>query len=130
MLQGLTVCGHCHYAYYAKKVSTAAGKGRQNYVYYRCIGTDAYRFGGERICDNKQVRTERRDDFVWQQVTELLVHPERLNEEYQRRLDVLEQNERVNADTAALERRKRHLEKGKSRLIDSCAEGIIDCARP
>ena len=128
LLQGLTVCAHCHYAYYAKKVSKAAGKGHRHYAYYRCIGTDAYRFGGERICDNKQVRTERLDDLVWQQVTELLAHPERLKQEYQRRLDALEQNERVNADTAALERQKRHLEKGKSRLIDSYAEGIIDKA--
>jgi len=128
LLQGLTVCGHCHYAYYAKKVSKAAGKGRQHYAYYRCIGTDAYRFGGERICDNKQVRTQRLDDLVWQQVTELLAHPERLKQEYQRRLDTLEQNERVNADTAALEKQKGHLEKGKSRLIDSYADGIIDKA--
>ena len=128
LLQGLTVCGHCHYAYYGKKVSKAAGKGRQHYAYYRCIGTDAYRFGGERICDNKQVRTQRLDDLVWQQVTELLAHPERLKQEYQRRLDALEQNEKANADTTALERQKRHLEKGKSRLIDSYADGIIDKA--
>ncbi len=26
LLQGLTVCGHCHYAYYGKKVSKAAAK--------------------------------------------------------------------------------------------------------
>jgi site-specific DNA recombinase len=128
LLQGLTVCGHCHYAYYGKKVSKAAGKGHQHYAYYRCIGTDAYRFGGERICDNKQVRTQRLDDLVWQQVVELLAHPRRLKNEYERRLDVLEQSEKVSSDTAALERRKRHLEKGKSRLIDSYAEGIIDKA--
>ncbi len=41
LLQGLTVCGQCHYAYYGKKVSKAAAKGRQDYAYYRCIGTDA-----------------------------------------------------------------------------------------
>jgi len=27
LLQGLTVCGHCHYAYYGKKVSKSAAKG-------------------------------------------------------------------------------------------------------
>jgi site-specific DNA recombinase len=60
LLQGLTVCGHCHYAYYGKKVSKAAAKGqRRDYAYYRCIGTDAYRFGGERVCDNQQIRTDR-----------------------------------------------------------------------
>lgn len=128
LLQGLTVCGQCHYAYYGKKVSKAAGKGRQHYAYYRCIGTDAYRFGGARLCDNQQVRTERLDELVWQQVVALLAHPDRLKTEYQRRLDVLEQTERENADTAALERQKLHLEKGKSRLIDSYAEGVIDKA--
>ena len=126
LLQGLTVCGHCHYAYYGKKVSKPAAKGGQQYAYYRCIGTDAYRFGGERVCDNKQVRTERLDELVWQQVVELLSEPGRLKGEYERRLDLAEQNGKKNTDTAVLEKQKRHLEQGKSRLIDSYAEGIIE----
>ncbi|MGI9514090.1 MAG: recombinase family protein, partial [Anderseniella sp.] len=126
LLQGLTVCGHCRYAYYGKKVSKSAAKGGRQYAYYRCIGTDAYRFGGERVCNNKQVRTERLDELVWQQVVELLSEPGRLKNEYERRLDLLEQNERKNIDTAALEKQKRHLEQSKSRLIDSYAEGVID----
>lgn len=128
LLQGLTVCGHCHYAYYGKKVSTAASKGRKPYAYYRCIGTDAYRFGGQRICDNGQVRTSRLDDLVWQEVVDVLKHPERLEKEYGRRLDIQEKNEKEKYDTVALERQKRNLEKGKSRLIDSYAEGLIDKA--
>ena len=126
LLQGLTVCGHCQYAYYGKKVSKSAAKGGRQYAYYRCIGTDAYRFGGERICDNKQVRTERLDDLVWQQVVGLLSEPGRLKNEYERRLDLLERNERETFDTATLEKQKRHLEQSKSRLIDSYAEGVID----
>jgi site-specific DNA recombinase len=126
LLQGLTVCGHCHYAYYGKKVSSAARKGRKPYAYYRCIGTDGYRFGGQRICDNPQVRTERLDELVWVQVSDLLKQPQRLKTEYERRLSVLEQTEREKYDTAALERQKRNLEKGKSRLIDSYADGLID----
>jgi site-specific DNA recombinase len=52
LLQGLTVCGQCRYAYYAKTVTKAAAKGhRRDYAYYRCVGTDAYRFGAHRICD-------------------------------------------------------------------------------
>lgn len=126
LLQGLTVCGHCRYAYYGKKVSKSAAKGGRQYAYYRCIGTDAYRFGGERVCHNKQVRTERLDDLVWEQVVDLLSEPCRLKKEYERRLDLLEQNERKTIDTAALEKQKRHLEQSKSRLIDSYAEGVID----
>jgi site-specific DNA recombinase len=128
LLQGLTVCGHCGYAYYGKKVSKTAGKSGQQYAYYRCIGTDAYRFGGARICDNKQVRTERLDELVWQQVRALLAHPERLQQEYERRLDLHEKNEGVGPDTDALERQKRQLQTVRSRLIDSYAEGIIDKA--
>ncbi len=129
LLQGLTVCGHCHYAYYGKKISNATSKGKKKrYAYYRCIGTDAYRFGGQRICDNPQVRTDRLDDLVWEQVVDALQHPERLKKEYERRLDILERDEKEKNDTAALEKHKRNLEKGKSRLIDSYAEGLIDKA--
>ncbi|PPB80670.1 site-specific DNA recombinase [Mycetohabitans endofungorum] len=127
LLQGLTVCGQCRYAYYAKKVSKAAAKGHQrNYAYYRCVGTDAYRFGGQRICDNLQVRTDKLDDLVWQQVVQLLRQPERLKNEYERRLDMMERNERNSLATSHLEKQRIQLEKGKSRLIDSYAEGIID----
>ena len=72
------------------------------------------------------MRTERLDDLVWQQVVDLLSEPSRLKNEYERRLDLLEQNERKAFDTAALEKQKRHLEQSKSRLIDSYAEGVID----
>ena len=34
LLQGLTVCGHCQYAYYGKKVSKSAAKGGRQYAYY------------------------------------------------------------------------------------------------
>lgn len=128
LLQGLTVCGHCHYAYYGRGVGHGAANGRQLPSYYRCRGTDAHCFGGVRVCDNTPVRTDRLDDLVWQQVVDLLAHPERLKQEYQRRLDRLQQEHQVNADTAALEKHQRHLEQGKSRLIDSYTEGLIDKA--
>ncbi|WP_295447243.1 hypothetical protein [uncultured Thiodictyon sp.] len=61
-------------------------------------------------------------------MVDLLAHPERLKQEYERRLDRLQQEHQVNADTAALERQQRHLEQGKFRLIDSYTEGLIDKA--
>jgi site-specific DNA recombinase len=126
LLQGLTVCGHCHYAYYGKKISPATAKGKRQYAYYRCIGTDAYRFGGERICDNKQVRTERLDDVVWAQVLNAIKHPKRLKKEYENRLNRMEGDARDLFDSTALTKQKALLEKGKSRLIDSYASSIID----
>lgn len=126
LLQGLLTCGHCHYAYYGKAVSKSAAKGGRQYAYYRCTGTDAYRFGGQRICDNKQVRTNRLDDLVWSQVVALLKNPQRLTDEYQRRLSLMEEGQRVNLDISVLEQQKRQLEKSKSRLIDSYMEGVLE----
>ena len=56
----------------------------------------------------------------------LLAHPQRLKQEYERRLERHDQNEGGGSDIDGLERRKHYLETGKSRLIDSYAEGIID----
>lgn len=49
------------------------------------IGTDAYRFGGQRICSNTQVRTDLLEVAVWAEVRALLENPQRLEQEYHRR---------------------------------------------
>ena len=87
LLQGLLVCTQCGYALYGKPVSPAAAKGKKRrYAYYRCIGMDAYRFGGQRICWHKQVRTDVLEGAVWKDVCALLNDPEKVAQEYQRRL--------------------------------------------
>lgn len=78
LLQGLVVCKMCGYAFYGKPVSNKAAKGKtRDYAYYRCIGTDAYRFGGQRICSNTQMRTDLLETAVWKEVRALLQHPQR-----------------------------------------------------
>src|SRR4029450_8806339 len=85
--QGLLPCQHGGDAFYGKRLSPSARTGKPRAcAYYRCLGTDAYRFGGERICQHTQVRTDLVDLAVWQEVCTLLTHPERLAEEYRRRL--------------------------------------------
>ncbi len=81
LLQGLVKCSCCGYAYYGKKVSRSSAKGKVPYAYYRCVGTDAYRFGGTRVCENKQVRTDKMEEAVWNDVCELLRNPNLLREE-------------------------------------------------
>jgi site-specific DNA recombinase len=79
LLQGLLVCARCGYAYYGKAISPSSRRGHPRaYAYYRCIGADAYRFGGERVCHNTQVRTDRLEAAVWQEVCALLREPQRL----------------------------------------------------
>ncbi len=86
LLQGLVVCKRCGYGCYGKPVSRASAKGRVHYAYYRCTGSDAYRFGGQRLCWNKQIRTDILDASVWEDVSRLLSEPERVRAEYERRL--------------------------------------------
>ena len=124
LLQGLVLCQHCGYAYYGKAISPSAAKGHpRDYAYYRCIGTDAYRFGGERVCHNAQVRTDLLDLTVWQEVCALLEDPQRVEHEYRRRLAPPDADER-----SGVERQLGKLRQGLARLIDSYAEGLIEKA--
>lgn len=84
-------------------------KGGAQYAYYRCTGTDAYRFGGVRVCGNKQVRTSRLDDVVWAQVVALLSEPEWLKKEYDQRLIRTTEPSGQNADVERLKKQKNQI---------------------
>jgi site-specific DNA recombinase len=125
LLQGLLQCQHCGYAFYGKPLSPSARKNRPRaYAYYRCLGTDAYRFGGERICPNTQVRTDRLELAVWHEVCALLAHPERLTQEFERRQRA--DGEGQHQERSALEAQVGKLRQGLARLIDSYSEGVIE----
>ena len=127
LLQGLIVCRQCGYAYYGKAISPRAAKGkRRHYAYYRCCGSDAYRFGGERLCANPQVRTDRLDEAVWREVDRVLEDPGRIAAEYERRLAQARRPEA--GDLAGVEAQIAKLRRGMGRLIDSYTEGLIDKA--
>jgi len=124
LLQGLLVCHQCGYAYYGKRVSNSTAKGKKRrYAYYRCLGTDAYRFGGERICDNLQVRTDTLDQLVWEEVCGLLQNGQRLQQEYERRRHTPHQ-ERDELTSAQAQMAK--VRQGIARLIDSYTAGYIE----
>jgi site-specific DNA recombinase len=126
LLQGLLVCGGCGYAFYGKALSPSARKHHpREYAYSRCVGSDAYRFGGQRVCDNLQVRTDRLEHAVWAEVCHLLEDSSRLAAEYQRRLDAV-QAPPGEADAALLEQQIAKVRQGITRLIDGYAEGYLD----
>jgi len=125
LLQGMLACAKCGYAYYGKPVSRASAKGgTRNYVYYRCVGTDAYRFGGRRVCSNKQVRSDTLEEAVWTDVCSLLSNPKRIEREYERRLAGKPDDGWDGTDKLRTVVNK--LQRGISRLIDSYQEGLIE----
>jgi site-specific DNA recombinase len=125
LLQGLLVCKVCGYAYYGKAISPSSRKGHPRaYAYYRCLGTDAYRFGGQRICPNTQVRTDLVEVAVWEEVGRLLKHPQRLEAEYRRRQHAPRHGSQWETPES-LRAQSHKLRQGIARLIDSYAEGVI-----
>jgi site-specific DNA recombinase len=127
LLQGLTVCRRCGYAYYGKTATQSKRDPAKGvYRYYRCIGTDGSRFDGHAVCDNPQIRGDALEQAVWDRVRALLDHPDRVAGEYHRRLAQTQAHANRSEDVLQLERQIARLERGIGRLIDSYAEGVIE----
>jgi len=121
----LVPCQQCGYAYDGKRLSPSARKGHPRaYAYYRGLGTDAYRFGGARVCPNPQVRTDLLELAVWQEGCARRAQPARLAEEYQRRLPPEPHAQQTTL--ATLEAQLGTLRQGLARLLDSSAEGLLE----
>lgn len=126
LLQGLVICAQCGYAYYGKTIDVKSAKGTHyHYAYYRCTGSDAYRFGGEQVCDNQEVRTDTLDRAVWEEVKQVLTDTTRLEQEYRRRLEA---PARSNDDLSAIETQLATVRRSVARLIDIYSEGFIEKA--
>src|SRR5262249_12853206 len=104
--------------------SRAAAKGKVPYAYYRCTGSDAYRFSGERLCWNKQVRTDVLDAAVWEDVRRLLSEPERIRAEYERRRRGREAG--PGREVEHTQKMIANVKRLISRLIDAYGEGLLE----
>ena len=123
LLQGLTCCARCGYAYYGKTIrQLGAGRQMKDFIYYRCGGSDSYRFGGEAICNNKQVQGKFLETAVWHELCELLTDPQKLQKDCPDRNKADASFE--NLETLKSQRVK--LQHALERLIDSFTEGLIE----
>jgi site-specific DNA recombinase len=125
LLQGLTACSKCGYAYIGKIQNKLKDDGeRRSYGYYFCTGTDRFRWGGVRICENVPVRMERLDAAVWEDVSALLGDPDRIRREFERQRSQVPAAEprRLEAIAKEVQRVKR----GISRLLDLYQGGDLE----
>ncbi|GBQ32445.1 putative recombinase [Gluconacetobacter sacchari DSM 12717] len=126
LLQGLVVCRQCGYAFYGKMArGTIGGCQPANYGYYRCTGTDAHKFGGQAICHNRSVRSDKLEAAIWHQVETVLDNPQRVAEEHERRIAVAKDG-KADGKLEAMNRQMARLRRGIDRLIDSYAEEVIE----
>ena len=82
ILQGIVHCRQCGYALYRSSARTSARK----IYYYRCLGSDAWRYGGVARCDCRPLRQDMLDNIVWAEVVRLLEDPKLIQSELDRRL--------------------------------------------
>jgi site-specific DNA recombinase len=121
LLQGICACSGCGYAYYRTSTRTTNKK----IYYYRCLGSDDYRYEHGRVCTNKPVRADYLDTVVWEHITSLLTDPALIRAEIGSRLA-----QRSTADPATAQRKRLDAGLAKTgqaikRLIGAFQEELI-----
>src|SRR4051794_5670459 len=121
LLQGLCVCAGCGYAYYRTSTRTTNKK----IYYYRCLGSDDYRYAHGRICANKPVRADYLDALVWNQITGLLTDPTLIRAEIDKRLELARTADPATAARARLNAGLAKTGQSIDRLIGAYQEQLI-----
>ena len=121
LLQGLAACSACGYGYYRTSARTTSRK----IYYYRCLGSDDYRYEGGRVCSNQPVRADYLDTVVWDHITALLAGPALIRAEITKRLE-----QARTADPATRQRKQLELALAKAStgitaMIEAYAEQLI-----
>lgn len=124
LLQGLVVCQQCGYAYYRTSTRTS----RRKLYYYRCLGSDDYRWEQGRVCHNAPIRQDYLDALVWDHVTALLADPSLIHQEISRRQQALRKTHPAVGRKDRLIAELNRVRSARSRLIEVYQEGFMELA--
>ena len=122
LLQGLAACASCGYGYYRTTTTTTAGN---KIYYYRCLGSDDYRYQGGRVCQNKPVRAGYADKVVWDHVTALLADPALIRAEIGKRLERARTSDPVTRKRGQLEQALAKTTASIAAMITAFSEQLI-----
>jgi site-specific DNA recombinase len=128
LLQGLLVCPRCGYAWCGQARCHNKGKRGPDKPagYYRCSG----RMNGATTADRprclaRAIATEELDAVVWGDVCQLLREPQRIEAEYERRLQTKDD---AAPTSRSLTARIAQVKRGIARLIDAYRDGLLEKA--
>jgi site-specific DNA recombinase len=121
LLQGMAACTACGYAYYRTSTRTTARK----IYYYRCLGSDNYRYEGGRVCASPPVRADYLDQVVWEHITGLLADPALIRAEIGRRLEQARTSDPVTRQRARLETALAKASKSVTAMIEAYSEQLV-----
>jgi site-specific DNA recombinase len=121
LLQGMLVCKRCGYAYYRTSTRTS----KRKIYYYRCLGSDDYRYPNGRVCDSRPIRQDHLDDVVWQHVTRLLEDPGLIQGEIDRRIQANREADPTKRREAALRKERARFHNKINRLLNAYQEELL-----
>jgi site-specific DNA recombinase len=121
LLQGLAACTACGYGYYRTSTRTT----NKTIYYYRCLGSDNYRYEGGRVCRNQPVRADYLDTVVWDHITHLLAEPALIRAEISKRLDRARASDPVTGQRRRLETALAKATTAISAMIEALSEQLI-----
>jgi recombinase-like zinc beta ribbon protein len=121
LLQGLAACTACGYGYYRTSTRTTNKK----IYYYRCLGSDDYRYEGGRVCRNQPVRADYLDTVVWDHITGLLADPALIRAEIDKRLEAARTSDPVTSQRNRLQAALAKASASISAMIEALSEQLI-----
>jgi site-specific DNA recombinase len=124
LLAGLVVCKQCGYAYRGR----TRGSKSHSYLYYCCYGTEPSRSHGQKVCSSRSIRVDRLDEAVWSDVRKLLSEPERLAQEFERRLSGDGGKSEATHTSQSLAKQINQVKRRLARLVEMYAEGYLEKA--
>ena len=126
LLQGMMVCSECGYSLYRTFTTTSA---KNKIYYYRCFGSDAYRFEGTKKCTCRPIRQDYLDNIVWQQVLALLKDPTLIQKEVNKRVEGARKANPTLKQKAVIKKQKAKISKSMDKLLDAYQEDLITVAQ-
>ncbi|MCX4787695.1 MULTISPECIES: recombinase family protein [unclassified Streptomyces] len=122
LLQGLSACVSCGYGYYRTSTTTSSGK---KIYYYRCLGSDDYRYAGGRVCTNKPVRADYLDTVVWDHIIGMIADPHLIRSEIDKRLDRARTSDPATRQRSRLELALAKATAAITRMIEAFQEQLV-----
>ncbi|WP_406439026.1 recombinase family protein [Streptomyces sp. NBC_01613] len=122
LLQGLSACVSCGYGYYRTSTTTSSGK---KIYYYRCLGSDDYRYEGGRVCTNKPVRADYLDTVVWDPIIGMIADPHLIRSEIDKRLDLARTSDPATRQRSRLDLALAMATTAITRMIEAFQEQLV-----
>jgi site-specific DNA recombinase len=121
LLQGMLVCNNCGYAYYRTSTRTS----KRKLYYYRCLGSDNYRFSSGPVCQSRPIRQDYLDELVWQQIVGLLSDPELVRSEIRRRIEMIQESNPEKQRREVILKELLRVENSIKKLLDAYQSDLL-----